>query len=313
LLWRRGGSRGGTEGGPYLSVRVDDLAETGHGEAARLGVAPAQQAQEQVPVGRQEVVLQAEHLPAQRPQAPALGQGAVAMRLQRGKRALHRALVTDLRREALSLGLFVPEALGWQPTRLWCPYCGRRRLEGQSAAEPESLGLRCPDCGPFVHANGSPPDGFGWGDARGYRARLARVWGWCRQAHLPALAPRRVVCAGCGRRVPLRVGPLAGGAGPAAPRLQLSARCAACGSDFREAHDWLLLCLPEARRFLRDHPRIRFAGVRSVDAQGQAAAVTAYESVTDGARYEVVSAADSLRLLSVHGGPAPRAPDDPLP
>lgn len=197
-----------------------------------------------------------------------LSQGAVAMRLQRGKHALRHVLTTALLRESLSLGLFVPDDVGWQQTRLWCSYCGRRRLEGRFSAEHETLGLRCPDCGTYSHSRGSPRNGFGWDEVHGYRARLARIWQWCGRAHLSGLESRRVVCAGCGRHVHLRVATLAAGAPAPAPRLQLSAHCAACGSGFQEAHDWLMLCLPEAQRFLHDHPRIRFAGLRPVNAQG---------------------------------------------
>src|SRR5918911_548179 len=49
-----------------------------------------------------------------------LSQGAVAMRLQRGKLALHQLLVTEFRREAVGLGLIEETAEAWQETRIWC-------------------------------------------------------------------------------------------------------------------------------------------------------------------------------------------------
>jgi hypothetical protein len=233
------------------------------------------------------------------------------MRLQRGKLALRRVLTTDLHQEALSLGLFVPEDVGWQQTHLWCPYCGRCRLSGRFTEGHEALWLRCFGCGTYSQrALQSRRTGFRWEDVRGYRATLSRIRGWYRQAHVPGLEARRVACAGCGRPAPLRVGPM-----PAAmsmpqwppssqPPLLLYARCEVCGSDAQETHEWLLLSLPEAARFMREHPRLRFAGTRPVEAQGHPAFVTTYESVTDGARFEVVSDAETLRILSVHGAPA---------
>ena len=46
------------------------------------------------------------------------------------------------------------------------------------------------------------------------------------------------------------------------------------------------------------------AGVRMMEAEGHDSLVTSYESVTDNARLDVVSAADTLRILAVHGAPA---------
>jgi hypothetical protein len=40
-----------------------------------------------------------------------------------------------------------------------------------------------------------------------------------------------------------------------------------------------------------------------VEAAGRAALVTSFESVTDGARLDVVSARDTYEILSVHGAP----------
>jgi RNA polymerase sigma-70 factor (ECF subfamily) len=57
-----------------------------------------------------------------------LSEGAVAMRLHRGRLALRRILATDLREEAATYGIVDPEREDWQATRIWCPDCGERTL-----------------------------------------------------------------------------------------------------------------------------------------------------------------------------------------
>jgi RNA polymerase sigma-70 factor (ECF subfamily) len=232
-----------------------------------------------------------------------VSKGAVAMRLQRGKLALRRVLTSDLQHEALALGLFAPEDVGWQQTRLWCTYCGRHQLEGRFSAGHDQLWLRCPACGSYSHSNRSARTSMNWDDVRGFRATQARIIAWNARSHLPGLERRRVVCAGCGREAPLRVDPVQRRVGLPDRRFQLTSRCPACGSLAEEGHDWLMLCLPEARQFLKAHPRIRFAGTCSVNAEGHEAFVTTYESVTDAARFEVISDAQTLRILSIHSAP----------
>ncbi len=70
-----------------------------------------------------------------------LSEGQVEKRLQRGKLALRRVLTTDLLDDAAAYGLSA-EIDGWQGTRIWCPLCGRRRLEARFTRDRE-LWLRC--------------------------------------------------------------------------------------------------------------------------------------------------------------------------
>jgi RNA polymerase sigma-70 factor (ECF subfamily) len=59
-----------------------------------------------------------------------LTEGAVAMRLQRGKLTLRRLLGTVFARTAVAYGLIDATDGTWQETRIWCPRCGARRLLG---------------------------------------------------------------------------------------------------------------------------------------------------------------------------------------
>jgi RNA polymerase sigma factor (sigma-70 family) len=78
--------------------------------------------------------------------------GTLDTRLHRARRQLRQIFSGPLREEAQGFGLALDEtrASGWQETRLWCPRCMRRRLQGcfmhPDAEEGPNLHLRCPDC-----------------------------------------------------------------------------------------------------------------------------------------------------------------------
>ena len=87
-----------------------------------------------------------------------LSEGAVAMKLQRGKVALRRVLSRELRAEASAYGLVLLGDDGWKETSLWCAHCGRRQLLGRWTQAQTFLSLRCPDCDP-AGAGGREPVG----------------------------------------------------------------------------------------------------------------------------------------------------------
>ena len=76
----------------------------------------------------------------------ALSKAAVKKRAERGKAALNGVLATNLRPDALAYGLMRPATDAWQETRLWCPGCGRCKLEGRLRPTQGKLVLRCPGC-----------------------------------------------------------------------------------------------------------------------------------------------------------------------
>lgn len=225
-----------------------------------------------------------------------LSEGAVAMRLHRGKLALRRALLTDLREEAVAYGIAEPEGDGWRGTRIWCTFCGQHRLEGHFSEGRKVLRLRCAVCGYWSDSHQSVATNFRWDDVKGFRASLNRIVEWHRRNHLPGLLVGTSPCPFCTRPIPLRIEPIDNAR---FRRFELSTRCA-CGGIAREPHDWLVLCVPEAQRFWRAHQRIRLAATCFVEADGHPALVTTYESVADRARLDVVAAAETLRVLAVH-------------
>lgn len=73
-----------------------------------------------------------------------MNEKALEGRLHRGKKALHRALITDRPDTAIDLGL-VSEPGVWQEIDLLCPACGRRHLSGRWY-EGGGFQVVCKDC-----------------------------------------------------------------------------------------------------------------------------------------------------------------------
>ncbi len=231
-----------------------------------------------------------------------LSEGAVEARLHRGKLALRRALTTTLREDAITFGLS-DRTMGWGDTRLWCPLCGRRHLQGQFDPVRGAFALRCPACYPTtgVYCSYDWPALFS--GVRGYKPALGRVMRWANAYYRPALVAGAAPCLTCGRTLPVRreqaprvVATLHDRS--VAPGVHVHCERCAVTSSMRLSN--LTLYLPQAWRFWRAHPRIRTLPDREVEADGRAALVTRFQSVTGAASLDVVTARDTYEVLGVH-------------
>ena len=73
-----------------------------------------------------------------------VSEGAVAVRIHRGKLALKQALARpELGTGAITYGLVDPEDVGWQGTHIWCPFCGRHRLAVRVDRRYRVFAARC--------------------------------------------------------------------------------------------------------------------------------------------------------------------------
>jgi RNA polymerase sigma-70 factor (ECF subfamily) len=230
-----------------------------------------------------------------------LSAGAAAVRLHRGRLALQRVLTTDLRHELAPYGLVAPEDDTWQPTRIWCPLCGARRLVGRLDCVSGELALRCMNCllipdtylaysGPCEQLRG----------IKSYRPALSRLMALMDDHYRLRLVNRTVPCVSCGRPTPLR-----DGAPPDAPPLPVEIdavyiRCAACGTLATTARAAMALCLPEGREFWRRHPKIRFRPSSPVEAAGRPAIISRLESLTDSAWLDVITDRETYEVIAVH-------------
>ncbi|MDP9380663.1 MAG: RNA polymerase sigma factor [Chloroflexota bacterium] len=249
------------------------------------------------PTRRVLVARLAEGLP-QREVAERLGMSetAVATRLLRGKEQLRRVLLTGMPKEAAEYGL-LPASGEWEETRIWCPACGGRRLLGRFAPDRHGLWLRCPGCGDTCVAYTEHGDfdeahpGFFHG-LKGYKPSLNRVLAGSHELHARASADPLIPCPGCREPVRVRFDP---------EGLTAETWCACCGSSSRNDAAHLVHALPEARRFWREHPRMRTLPPRSLEHGGRDAVLLTLESLGGASRLHVIMVRDTLQVLAICG------------
>ncbi len=240
-----------------------------------------------------------------------VSEGAVAMRLQRGRLTLRRVLagdLGDLGDEAAAYGLVIPVSTRWQETRIWCPRCGGRRLVGlfdTGRAEPE-VTLRCPGCcvEPGLHISHARGADI-LSSVKGFKPALSRIESWAHRFYRPGLARGAITCPYCGHISPLlshlpasdNVPPSVQGARGA------YVRCHGCGILCWSLLRGLALCTPEARQFWRDHPRIRTLPEREVEAgaNGRPALITRFEDVTGAASLAVIADRETYEVIRIDG------------
>jgi RNA polymerase sigma factor (sigma-70 family) len=233
-----------------------------------------------------------------------LTEGAVEARLHRGKLALRRVLTTELGEDAASFGLIAPDDVGWQETRIWCPLCGRHRLNGRLRRSSGEFALRCPSCcserGVFLRHAAASERMVG---ARGFQAALSDLAEWGHNFYGRGVAGRSVKCPSCGRRAPLRLS-LPEDVPPSLRGMRgMHYRCGSCGDSGYQRLSSRALELPEGRRFWRQYPRIHMLPEREVEVAGRAALVMGFRAVREQAALDVVLDRDTYEVLEVHGTP----------
>jgi RNA polymerase sigma-70 factor (ECF subfamily) len=234
-----------------------------------------------------------------------ISEGAVGVRLHRGKLALRRVLTAELRAEAAAYGL----AAGWNETRIWCPQCGGRRLQGrwESDAAGSLFLLRCPACdgadGIMTAADLTVPAYAQLlGHARAYKPALTRLQTAVTAYFRQAIASGRANCLVCGRAARLWWGtPLDSPRRGAWPELR--AWCDTCGWASNCSLASLVMALPAGQRFWRAYPRMRTAPLLEMEAHGVPALLTRLQSTTTSAELAVVSARDTFAVLAIDPTP----------
>ncbi len=232
-----------------------------------------------------------------------LSDGALRVRLHRGRLALRHALAAELRDEAGALGLALPEEepeSGWWQTRIWCPFCGRHPLEYRMDRECGSYTYRCVGrcAGEGIIAGWTHPPVGGLSSPKPVLTRhCLRLDTFYRGL----LAAGRGRCEMCG-------GPLVVGVrtpheawGPLPREHGILIGCPGC-DDFDTSTAWhVILDTPEAQRFWRRHARMRALPVCEVEAEGSPALVSGFEAVEGQARLMIVSDRQTYRVLRAYG------------
>jgi RNA polymerase sigma factor (sigma-70 family) len=256
-----------------------------------------------------------------------LSEGALRVRLHRGRLALRHALATDLRAEAVALGIALPSPLAatsddphagepeWRETRIWCPFCGVRRLLARLMPAAGEYSYQCAGhCVPSGHSD--IPGGIVVGMARdtavaagltSAKSILSRLLADNDTRYRRGLAEGEATCLDCGQPVPVRLWTPADAAGMGPLTYGINLACHRCrGGD--SASLWhLMIDLTAGRSFWRRHPRMRALPIREIAYQGRDALLAGFESVDGPARLEVVSARETLDVLRIEGGIAGEA------
>lgn len=239
---------------------------------------------------------------------------AVAMRLQRGKLILRRVLTEDLQEELAGYGLAIPQQGAWEATRLWCTRCGQHRLFGQLDPDRGYIELRCPGCcqdsGVVYSRNHYPALLRG---VRGYKRALSKLTTWARTYYRDGTLKGSASCIDCGTPMPVRH--LHPGEMPefyyageywrlsqSDQRHGIAFLCPACKTSCVSLSENMAQWTSEAQHFLRTHARVRTLPERVIEVAGRPAIVTVFESLTDNAHLEIVSALDTFETLQSCGG-----------
>jgi RNA polymerase sigma-70 factor (ECF subfamily) len=232
-----------------------------------------------------------------------LSEGAVEARVQRGKLTLRRVLATDLRDEATAYGLMRPDD-GWQETRIWCPCCGRQRLNGRLELGNRSLLHLWCACG----ANTGVTDIPGLFEGiHGFRAALSRVAHWHHTLFQHGIKDGHIPCPHCHAAVRLHITPSADMPSTFAPLLPMPldtygvwAFCSQCRHWGRQADLFALaMHFPEVRRFWREHPRMFALPLRPLaDVAGAPALLVTFQDITSRAQIDLIFAQSTLTRIT---------------
>ncbi|GAB4451297.1 MAG: hypothetical protein OHK0029_00190 [Armatimonadaceae bacterium] len=248
-----------------------------------------------------------------------VSENTAAVRLHRGKQSLRRILTERFYAEATAFGILpgnyerasntpAPESRS-RETHLWCPFCGAGPLfYAELGGSPR---FSCPKCyfvlGPrridypsdcifgHEHLNTSALTET----VRGYRPmikRIARYWG----SYLHrGRDTGTVTCVGCGASLglsaqrPAHLQPR--------PHAGFHIHCSHC----RKIHVLLpaafAFTTKPAQEFWQQNPRMRLLPSRPVP--GENAFIVPFESMTSGARLEIIFRSDDYRVLESHRGP----------
>ena len=243
-----------------------------------------------------------------------LSQGALDTRLHRARAQLRQALNGPLRAEAEAYGLALDEVPTeqWQATRMWCPICARRRLEGYfvqvDGADGPNLHLRCPDCSRRDGRDTAHSMGLvSLAGLRSFRPAWKRVMQGLSERITQALADEARPCLSCGKPALFTVHAAGATAPPGAPAYWIRAECAHCGADADINSD---TCLPtvdqlvywsdlRARQFLLRHPRCVSSLGQEIERDGTNALSFQLSDLDGADRLTVVARRETLRVLMV--------------
>lgn len=237
-----------------------------------------------------------------------LSQGALAVRLHRGRLSLRRVLADTMADELAASGITVPDDAYWHPTPLWCRYCGAHKLLARIHPD-RMLVLRCPNCCRShgeAHSEAQLPATYRV--TKGYKTLYRSMLGQSHAETRAWLSGSPGTCPSCGTPLRVRLGallasPLVGGHW-GVQRHCPNSRCAVSEPNGVALDSTTLATMnlgsPEGRRFWQKHSHLLALPEREIEHQGVPAILVSFQDMESAARLDVISSRDSFETLGIH-------------
>lgn len=231
-----------------------------------------------------------------------LSEGAVTVRVHRGKLALRNLLTgPELRAEAEALGL-TASTDDWHQTRIVCPFCGQHSLLLRQVETTGELWYRCArNCvptGTIMSGSRASADGAA---LRSPKSILARELNALHIQYRKMLVEGESRCDICGRSLPVTHSLSEDWREPSGSSRGLQVYCPGCDA-LNTASMWhLTLDTPQAQRFWRRHPRMHALPVTELEFEGRSALHTGFVSRDGTARLDVIADRDTYEVMRIDG------------
>lgn len=237
---------------------------------------------------------------------------ALAVRLQRGKRALRRLLMQEMRQEFVEHRQLTENA-SWEVTPLWCYRCGKQRMLGKRVSSEGKLLLKCPVCNPSEHQLLSRNELPLLRGMKSYKPMLVQLRNWCYGHYRAALTAyfggETIACEICRQPLIVLFSPIEHYPDYLQAALRdwqwfdegklVSTFCSYCQNACNSTLSSLVLNLPEARAFVHAQSRIRTLPAQPLETQGRSALLTRLESTIGNAALNIISDEETYSVLRI--------------
>jgi hypothetical protein len=248
-----------------------------------------------------------------------LSDNVLGVRLHRARLSLQKLLATpSFREDAASYGLISAESAdGWQETRLWCPRCGKRRLQGRfsipedaeaiNSLQAPAFAVRCPDCEGALgidFTSGHPALSLDrvLGDVRGFKPALNRLSGWWDEYYSNGLRRGYLACPFCGRQASVTTSPPISTHPALVAMRGVYVHCRFCGPPVCVSFSGIAYHSPVVQRFWKDHPRMALGSEQDIRYSEQDAVAVTFRSLTDSSSMQVILSRSNFQTLNVTNG-----------
>ena len=230
---------------------------------------------------------------------------ALEVKLHRARRQLREILSGPLRSDTASFGLALsPEVEpGWRESRLWCPCCGRKLLQGIFVPTPggddTSLRMRCPDCS--VRDEMDLINTFNvvsFKEMRSFRPAMKRLLQATPHFFTQILTATYQRCPFCNGMAQFRGIEKSLLPGPFQHHFCLILDCSACGGKIPSAVMLLFQSYPQASQFMTLHERCVIEPELAIEYEGQPAFRVTLTDLLSSARRTMIVHGSTLELLA---------------